>query len=293
MPHIAVNGVNLWVEESGAGPVMLFLHEFGGDQRSWRRQIEYFERTHRCIAYAVRGFPPSEVPQDEAAYSQETATADAFGVLDALGVARATVVGLSMGAYTGLTMALAAPERVAALVAASGGSGGHPPARERWLKDTLAMADRMVALDRLDLPEFVYGPARVQLENKDPHAFAEFARHFAEHSPRGSGLTLRRVQAGRPSLHDREAELAASAVPTLLMVGDEDEPCLDINLYLKRVMPMAGLVVMPKSGHLINLENPAAFNAEIEAFLDAVAADEWQPRDPRADVNAGAWARQE
>ncbi len=289
MPHLAVNGVDLWVEETGTGPAMLFLHEFGGDHRSWRAQVAHFSKTHRCITYAVRGYPPSEVPDDEAAYGQDIATADALGVLDALAIDKATVIGLSMGAYTGLMLSLAAPERVTALVAASGGSGGHPPARERFLADTLALSDRMKKMARLDLPELVRGPARVQLENKDPQAFAEFAAHFAEHSPLGSALTLRRVQAGRPSLHDHAAALAASPVPTLLMVGDEDEPCLDINLFLKRTMPMASLIVMPKSGHLINLEDPAAFTAHIEAFIGQVADGRWQPRDPRAAIGAGAY----
>lgn len=289
MAHIAVNGVRLWVEETGSGPAMLFLHEFGGDHRSWRGQIAHFSKSHRCIAYAVRGYPPSEVPEEAARYGQDIATADALAVLDALGVDRATVIGLSMGAYTGLMVALAAPERVTALVAASGGSGGHPPGRERFLADTLALSERMLGMDRLDIPEMVHGPARVQLENKDPAAFATFAAHFAEHSPLGSALTLRKVQAGRPSLHDHAAALAASTVPTLLMIGDEDEACIDINVWLKRTMPMAGLLAMPKSGHLINLENPASFNAAIEAFLADVAAGRWGPRDPRAAVGAGAY----
>jgi pimeloyl-ACP methyl ester carboxylesterase len=289
MPYVAVNGVSLWVEETGAGPAMLFLHEFAGDHRSWRHQIAHFSKTHRCIAYACRGYPPSDVPGDEAAYGQDIATADALGVLDALGIDMAVVVGLSMGAYTGLMMSLAAPERVTALVAASGGSGGYPPARERFLADTLALSDRMRRMAKLDVPEMVRGMARVQLENKNPAAFAEFAANFAEHSPLGSALTLRRVQAGRPSLHDHAEALARSTVPTLLMVGDEDEPCLDINLFLKRTMPMAGLVVVPKSGHMINLEDPAAFNAQIEAFLAEIAGGRWQQRDPRAAIGAGAY----
>jgi pimeloyl-ACP methyl ester carboxylesterase len=291
MPLHAVNGVNMWIEERGTGPALLFVHEFGGGPKSWRRQIDHFSARYRCITFAARGYPPSDVPTDETRYGQDIATADALGVLDALDVETAVVAGLSMGAYTGLMMALAAPERVTALIAASGGSGGHPPARARFLADTLALADRMATMERLDLPELVRGPARVQLENKNPEAFAEFAAQFAEHSPLGSALTLRRVQAGRPSLHDHAEALAASPVPTLLMVGDEDEPCLDINLFLKRTMPMAGLAVMPKSGHLINLENPAAFNAQIDDFLTAVADGRWQPRDPRAALGAGAYER--
>ena len=95
----------------------------------------------------------------------------------------------------------------------------------------------------------------------------------------GSAYTLRRVQAGRPSLYYFEAELKAMTTPTLLMVGDEDEPCIDTNVFLKRAMPSAGLVTFPKSGHLINLEYPATFNAAIDDFLAAVADGRWPRRD--------------
>lgn len=282
--HLAVNGVTLWVEEAGPddAPALVFVHEFGGDTDAWRGQVGHFRKDYRCVAYNARGYPPSDVPEDEEAYGQDIATADLGGVMDALGIGRAHIVGLSMGAYTGLRFAMAHPDRVISLAAASGGSGGHPPTREAFIRDTLALSDHILKTGSMDLPGFIAGPARVQLRKKAPEVWRDFADSFRGHSATGSGLTLRRVQAARPSLHDFADELAALAVPVLLMLGDEDEPCLDINLFLKRIMPTAGLVTFPKAGHLINLEDPAGFNAAIEAFHAAVVEGSWTPRDPAA-----------
>src|ERR671937_253883 len=96
------DGVSLHVEVTGSGFPILFVHEFAGDHRSWEPQVRHFSRTHRCVSYAARGYPPSDVPADPAAYSQDRAVADALAVLDGTGIERAHVVGLSMGGFTAL-----------------------------------------------------------------------------------------------------------------------------------------------------------------------------------------------
>lgn len=283
MAHHHINGVRLWVEEDGPAtddaPALVFVHEFGGDHRSWRHQVDHFKSRFRCVTYSARGYPPSDMPADEDRYGQDIATADLLGLLDALEIERAHLVGLSMGAYTALRLALAHPDRVATLVAASGGSGSFPGTRAHFLTETRALADTILERNSLDLPGFSASATRMQLKLKNPEAWMEFADHFTEHSPMGSAYTLRRVQAGRPSLYDLEAELQAMTTPTLLMIGDEDEPCIDTNIFLKRTIPAAGLVTFPKSGHLINLEDPAAFNAALDDFHTAVASGHWPLRD--------------
>lgn len=279
MAHHHINGVRIWVEDEGTGPALVFVHEFGGDHRSWRHQVDHFKARFRCVIYSARGYPPSDVPDSEDRYGQDIATADLLGVLDSLNIEQAHVIGLSMGAYTGLRFALAHPDRTLTLTAASGGSGSFPDTRAHFLEETRALADTILARDSLDLPGFAASATRMQLKLKNPDGWTEFANHFAEHSPMGSAYTLRRVQAGRPSLYDFADELTAMTTPTLLMIGDEDEPCIDTNIFLKRTMPSAGLVTFPKSGHLINLEDPAAFNAAIDDFLAAVAAGHWPRRD--------------
>jgi pimeloyl-ACP methyl ester carboxylesterase len=286
MALLEVNGTRLWVEEAGDGPPLVFVHEFGGDHRSWQGQVEHFRARFRCITYSARGYPPSDVPDDEDSYGQDIATADLLGVLDALDLECAHLIGLSMGAYTCLRFAMAHPGRVETAVAASGGSGSWPPGRDAFLAETRALADEILARDSLDFPGFAASATRIQLKLKNEAAWQEFADHFAEHSPMGSAYTLRRVQAGRPSLFDFEAELASVETPVLLMIGDEDEPCIDTNIFLKRTMPSAGLVTFAKSGHLINLEDPAAFNAAIDRFHVAVARGQWLRRDAATTGNS-------
>jgi pimeloyl-ACP methyl ester carboxylesterase len=126
------------------------------------------------------------------------------------------------------------------------------------------------------------GPARVQYETKDPRGHAEHVAVLADHDPTGAALTMRNVQAARPSLYDLRDELAALDVPVLLVAGDEDEGVLETDLMLKRTIPRAGLALLPRSGHLTNLEEPALFNHLVEDFLGRVEADRWGPRDPRS-----------
>jgi pimeloyl-ACP methyl ester carboxylesterase len=286
MTHHDINGVRLWVEEEGTGPGLVFVHEFGGDHRSWRLQVDHFKNRFRCVTYNARGYPPSDVPDSEARYGQDIATADLLGVFDALKIHRAHVVGLSMGAYTGLRFALAHPNRVTSLVAASGGSGSFPETRAHFLDETRALADTILEKNSLDLPGFAASATRMQLKLKNPDVWQEFAKHFTEHSATGSGYTLRRVQAGRPSLYDFVDTLRTLETPTLLMIGDEDEPCIDTNIFLKRTMPGAGLVTFPKAGHLINLEDPDAFNRAVDDFHTTVAAGQWPLRDNSTTGNS-------
>jgi pimeloyl-ACP methyl ester carboxylesterase len=279
MAHHNINGVRLWVEEEGSGPALVFVHEFGGDHRSWRHQVDHFANRFRCVTYSARGYPPSDVPEDETHYGQDIATADLLGVLDALEISQAHLVGLSMGAYTGLRFTLSHRDRVSSLVAASGGSGSLPETREQFLTETLGLADTILSKGDMDLPGFATSATRIQLKLKNPALWQEFADQFAEHSATGSAYTLRGVQAGRPSLYNLEDQLRTLETPTLLMIGDEDEPCIDTNVFLKRTIPGAGLVTFPKAGHLINLEDPTAFNAAIDKFHKAIDDGLWHLRD--------------
>jgi pimeloyl-ACP methyl ester carboxylesterase len=125
------------------------------------------------------------------------------------------------------------------------------------------------------------GPARLQLQNKDPRGWEEEKRYLAEHSAKGAALTLRGYQATRPSLYDLEGPIAAMTIPMLIVAGDEDEPCLDASLWLKRKMPYSGLAMLPKTGHCVNLEEPDAFNRLVLDFLTLVEQGKWGARDPR------------
>jgi pimeloyl-ACP methyl ester carboxylesterase len=93
---------------------------------------------------------------------------------------------------------------------------------------------------------------------------------------------MRGVQAARPSLYALTDELAQVRIPVLVLVGDEDDGCLEPALMLKRTIPTSGLAVLPRTGHTANLEDPDVFNRAVDRFLGAVARGAWHPRDPRS-----------
>ena len=281
------DGVTLHTESVGSGEAILFIHEFAGDHRTWEPQMRRFSRSHRCITYGARGYPPSEVPADPAAYSQQHAVDDAIAVLDAHSVGEAHVVGISMGGFAGLHLAMQHPGRVRSLVAAGTGYGARPGEVERFRGECDAIAE-VIETSGIGAfaRQYMSGPSRVQLQNKDPRAWREYTEWVSEHSAAGSAATMRGVQRGRPSLYALEAELAAIAAPVLVLAGDEDDGCLETSVWLKRVIPTAGLAVLAKSGHTLNIEEPDLVNTLIADFLTRVAAGAWGPRDPRADPGA-------
>jgi len=274
MPMLTTDdGVRLHYEEAGSGTPIVFVHEFAGDARSWEPQVRYFARRYRCVAYCARGYPPSEVPESFERYSQERARDDIRAVLDALQIERAHIVGLSMGANATLHFGLTYPKRALSLTFAGGGYGSPPASHRKFQDDSRANAE---VIRTRGLAHFVdtygRGAARVQLQKKDPRGFDEYLRQFREHSAAGSMNTLLGVQARRPSFYDMTAGLAKLQVPLLILAGDEDEPSIEASLMIKRTAPRAALALLPKSGHGINLEEPALFNQLLDDFLHQVEA---------------------
>jgi pimeloyl-ACP methyl ester carboxylesterase len=284
MPHLTIDdGVKLFYEETGTGTPIVFVHEFAGDYRSYEPQIRYFCRRYRCIAYNARGFPPSDVPDDGEKYSQERARDDIRAVLDALKIEKAHVVGLSMGGFATLHFGFTYPDRARSLVVAGCGYGASPDKRQQFAEETEASARRFETLGMAKAGEgYALGPTRVQYQNKDPRGWAEFNAQLADHSAQGSALTMRGVQKRRPSLYELIDRMQTITAPTLIMTGDEDWPCLEPGILMKRTIPTAALVVMPNAGHAINLEEPAAFNQHLADFFHAVDVGAWPKRDPRA-----------
>ncbi len=277
MPYIDAAGARLYCEETGGGYPIVFVHEFGSDYREWESQVRYFSRAYRCITYNARGYPPSDVPEDANQYGWEFAVDDIAAVMKGLAVDRAHVVGLSMGGYAALQFGLRYPERASAIVAAGAGSGSPPSQRDAWLKETPALARGFVerGMDAM-AEEMGHHPTRIQLKYKDPRSWQEFVAHLREHSELGMSKTMARYQTLRPSLYDFREPLSRMKIPVLLAVGDEDAPCLETNLMLKSAIPGAGLWVHPNTGHAINLEEPAAFNGQVEGFLNEVERGSWR-----------------
>ncbi len=280
MSYVDLDGVQLYYEETGAGDPILFVHEYAGDYRSWEPQVRYFAKRYRCITYNARGFPPSDVPGDVAAYSQDIATDDIAGVLRGLDIAAAHIVGLSMGAFAGLHFGLRYPDMARSLVLAGGGYGALGDNHAQLQQEAQAAADKIEREGMAAMAEsYAVGPSRMPHKLKDPRGWAEFKAQLAEHSTEGAALTMRGVQMTRPAYPDLVDRLRRLTVPVLLMTGDEDAPSIDPTIYLKRTIPSAALAIFPKTGHAMNLEEPDLFNRTVQDFLTAVASGQWQVRD--------------
>lgn len=277
MPRASINGVELYYEDTGSGLPVVFCHEFAGDYRSWDPQVRAFGRLYRCITYSYRGFPPSSVPDDPAAYSQDILIEDLRALLAHLQLERAHLVGFSMGGSMLLGFALRYPALCQSIVVVGAGAGTTN--RERFERDI----DHTVHVLRTDgirafADMYAEGPSRQPFKRKDPHGWSVFRQQLAEHAPVGQALTMLGVQRNRPTIYDAEPSLPGLDVPTLIVIGDEDEGCVDPAVFLKRRIPSAGLLVLPQSGHAVNLEEPSVFNAAVLDFFRQVEAGRWARR---------------
>jgi len=274
----AADGVKLYVEAVGCGTPVVFVHEYAGDYRSWEPQLRYFCRRHRCVTYSQRGYPPSDVPSDPARYSQDIARDDVIAVMDALGIDKAHVVGHSMGGYTALHVGIRYPRRCLSVTAAGCGWGSSADVGKRdAMKAMAAETGKMFADEGIvsAAAKYADAPMRQAFKNKDPRGWSEFARMLSEHSAEGHAHTMLNLQLKRPTLWEMEAQLKQFSVPLLVIVGDEDEPCLDGSVFIKRTAPTAALLVVPRAGHTINSEEPAVVNAALAELFSAAEAGRW------------------
>ena len=269
MPTARVNGVELYYEETGSGFPLIWSHEFGGDYRSWEPQVRYFSRRYRVITYNYRGYPPSSVPSDPAAYRNEILVEDLAALMRHLGIQRAHIGGLSMGGNVALNFGIRYPEMDASLVIAGCGSGTVN--REAFVRECENRARLFLEKGAgAAADDFAGLASRRGFADKDPRGWAEFLAQVREHSPEGSAHMLRGVQIRRKTVYELEAELKTLMVPALIVVGDQDEPCLEPGLFMKRHIPHAGLVILPMTGHTANIEEPALFNLHVSEFFTAV-----------------------
>lgn len=274
MAKASVNGVNLYYEVTGEGFPLVWSHEFAGGFESWEPQVKYFSRRYKVITYNARGYPPSDVPKDPNAYSQELAVEDLYQLLRHLNIQQAYIGGLSMGGNVALNFGIAHPDMTRALIVAATGSGTTD--RENFEQRTENMARRLESEGwKAVADDYAREANRVQLLRKDPKSWHEFHTQLVSHSALGSTHTARGVMLKRPTIFALEPKLRQLTMPTLIMVGDEDERCLEPALFMKRNIRRSGLLVFPQSGHVINLEEPELFNRLVLDFLTSVETESW------------------
>jgi pimeloyl-ACP methyl ester carboxylesterase len=270
MPTASVNGISLYFEEAGRGRALVWVHGFSCGLRMWDPQVAAMADRYRVIAYDVRGHGASEAPDAPDRYSQAISVEDLLGLLRDLGIARAVVGGLSMGGNIALNFALAHPEMVDGLVVCDTGAGSDNTAE--WVAQCQAWAD---LIERQGIEAFAdvitAHPLLARYAAQGPHALRHVRSLVTTHRARGLAHTLRGALARRPPIYALEAQLRRLAVPTLLIVGEFDEPCVKVHRFMADTLPAAEHVLIRGVGHMTNLEEPATFNGLVERFLRRIA----------------------
>jgi 2-succinyl-6-hydroxy-2,4-cyclohexadiene-1-carboxylate synthase len=267
--RVAVNGVCLNLETTGEGPALLLLHGFTGSAATWAPFRERWPG-FTLIAPDLLGHGTSDCPVDSSRYSMERCVEDLCTLLDRLGVDRVSVLGYSMGGRVALHLALAAPERLSALILESASPGIENPrerAARRDADDTLA-----AAIEREGVESFIDHWEALPLfasQARLPTVVREkLRRQRLASDPRGLANSLRGAGAGaHEPLWSRLAELSALGGPALLIVGDLDEKYCAIARRMTAATPDARLAVVPEAGHAVHLEQPAAFADVVRLFL--------------------------
>ena len=254
MPKLNRDGVNIYYEVHGSGPVLLLTHGYSATAQMWKGNIEALSRKHTLVTWDMRGHGQTDYPADQSAYSEEATVADMAALLDKVGAKKAVVGGLSLGGYMSLAFYRVHPERVSALLIIDTGPGfKKDDARETWNKRARETGDRY---DKEGLAVLKSGSAE---------------RAYAVHRS-ADGL----ARAARGMLAQKNSNVIESLpsvkVPSLVLVGANDTPFLAASDYMAAKIPGAQKVVIPNAGHASNIDQPKAFDDAVTSFLNGLAA---------------------
>ena len=252
MAKLDRDGVSLYYEVHGEGPVILLTHGYAATSQMWQGQIATLSKRHKLVIWDMRGHGQSDDPADPAAYSEDATVADMAALLDAVGARKAIIGGLSLGGYMSLAFHRKHRDRVRALLIIDTGPGfKKDDARAAWNQ-------RAVETARSFETE---GLSRLKSRGKE-------AAGSTHRSAEGLALAAR----GMLTQHNASVieSLPGIAVPSLIVVGAEDKPFLAASDYMAAKIPGAQKVVVPAAGHAVNLDQPAAFNEAVGCFLDTL-----------------------
>jgi pimeloyl-ACP methyl ester carboxylesterase len=252
MADLTRDGVRLYYESHGDGPAVLWSHGYSATGAMWDGQLPALTDRYRVITWDMRGHGRSDTPDDPALYSEQATVADMAAILDACDVGRAAIGGLSLGGYMSLAFHHAYPGRTSALLLCDTGPGYRKDdARDGWNK----MADRMAHA----------------FETRGLDALGASAEVRVSTHRSAAGLAL----AARGMLRQHDARiiesLPAIRVPTLVIVGANDDQFLVPADYIAAKVPGAEKVVIPDAGHAANIDQPDAFNRAVVDFLSRLS----------------------
>jgi pimeloyl-ACP methyl ester carboxylesterase len=251
MAFLTRDGVRLYYEDHGTGPAVLLTHGYSSTSQMWRGQVAAFSDRYRIIVWDMRGHGESDYPDNPALYSTAHTVADMAALLDACGVDKAVIGGLSLGGYSTLAFHTAHPARCRALLLCDTGPGfKKDESRLAWNERAMKRADRLESEGLAALG----GSAEVkQARHRNAQGLAHAARGML-------------AQGNSDVFHS----LPGIDKPTLVVVGADDTPFLAATDYMVAKIPGAEKAVVSKAGHSSNIDNPAEFNAAMGAFLDRV-----------------------
>ena len=278
MPTVQINEVSITYEVTGNGFPLLFAHEFAGDMTSWVPQVLHFSKEYSVITFNTVGYPPSDVPSNLELYSYQSQISYIKGILDHLQIDQAHIAGLSMGSQAALGFGITFPKIAKTLVIAGAGTGSTNTSAFKEDAEKRALILEQEGMQ--GLKDYTNGTTRARFQQRNPSGWQHFANGFLSHSAVGSANTLRGYQAKRPSIYELSDELEKLDIPTLIIVGDEDDPCIKPSLFMKQVIPRSGLFMMPQTGHAVNIERPAEFNEALDSFFSEVSNGGWPLFDP-------------
>jgi pimeloyl-ACP methyl ester carboxylesterase len=254
MAKASVNGIEIDYQDTGRGQPMLLTHGHMSSRTAWDGQHAALADRYRVISWDIRGHGQTVAPDDAAGYSLALTVEDVRALLGHLGIGRAVIGGLSLGGYISLAFALAHPEMVDALVICDSGPGyRNAEARTQWNERAFARAAELEAKGL----ESLESRSREVRESRKRHRSARSLAHATRGILAQQGST---VIDGLPSIR----------VPTLVIVGDQDQPFLAPCEYIAKKIPGARLETIAGAGHSSNLDRPDAFNRVLLDFLDSL-----------------------
>ena len=251
MPKINRNGVNIFYETYGEGPVVLLTHGFSATSKMWHDQIDSLSSDYCLVLWDMRGHGSSAYPEDINLYNEKETIEDILSILDKLNVKKANIGGMSLGGYMSLAFYNQFPERVDSLIIIDTGPGfKNVDARNNWNNYAISTAEKfeLSGLDSLT----------GRSKEMDPK------NHL-------NAKGLSKAARGMLTQHDDRIirSLEKISVPSLIIVGENDEPFLAASDYMERKIVGSKKVVISDAGHAVNIDQPETFNQTVKEFLSS------------------------
>ncbi len=250
----------MYYEGAGEGESLVFLHGFTLDRRQYRPQVEFFRDTHHVITPDAKGHGLSDAPLS--GYSRADRVEDLAKLVDTLKIERFHLVGLSMGGSTALGYGLAHPERLRSLTLVSSGAAGYGVSKK------ITKLDRIAREEGVETALATWKRWSLSWYKGDLKKLGEQLETMMDDF---SGATWRDPMRGKYPREDDLSRLGEIKVPTAIFAGALDKVFAELAEKLHAGIESSRLKIYENIGHMINLEIPDRFNADLKVFLEGAS----------------------